>query len=221
MHSVNVARKARLAVACLLGATALTPLGVAAQVWIGATSDYAMASNWNPASVPGASSGIATFGATGTSTVSLSASSVGTFQFDSTAQAYTFSGGMTFSGGGIVGNFSTAQTFSNGTYNFRNSATASNATLSFTNAIVNFNDASGAQAANINLNASFVYAFSGYLRDGKISLDNGSLVQIVGASTGGTEFVTVDGGSTVLVTYGGSIGSIAGPGTLNIQILPT
>ena len=216
MHSVNVARKARLAVACLLGATALTPLGAAAQTWLGTTGDYALGSNWTGGAAPG-STGTATFGATGTSTVSLSASSVGTFQFDSTAQAYTFSGGMTFSGGGIVSNSSTAQTFLNGTYNFQNSATASNATLSFTNAIVNFNDASGAQAANINLNASFVYAYSGYLRDGKISLDNGSFIQIIGASTGGTEFVTVDGGSTVLVTLGGSIGSIAGPGTLNIQ----
>ena len=216
MHSVNVARKARLAVACLLGATALTPLGAAAQTWLGTTGDYALGSNWTGGAAPG-STGTATFGATGTSTVSLSASSVGTFQFDSTAQAYTFSGGMTFSGGGIVSNSSTAQTFLNGTYNFQNSATASNATLSFTNAIVNFNDASGAQAANINLNASFVYAYSGYLRDGKISLDNGSFIQIISASTGGTEFVTVDGGSTVLVTLGGSIGSIAGPGTLNIQ----
>ena len=216
MHSVNVARKARLAVACLLGATALTPLGAAAQTWLGTTGDYALGSNWAGGAAPG-STGTATFGATGTSTVSLAASSVGTFQFDSTAQAYTFSGGMTFSGGGIVSNSSTAQTFMNGTYNFQNSATASNATLSFTNAIVNFNDASGAQAAYINLKASFVYAHSGYLRDGKISLDNGSFIQLISASTGGTEFVTVDGGSTVLVTMGGSIGSIAGPGTLNIQ----
>lgn len=130
---------------CLLGTTTFFPLAALAQstwVAVGGTGSFSTASNWSPATVPLGSSATGKFTDTGAQTVTISASyNVGTFEFSSTAQAYTFeatggNNGLSFLGSGIVNNSANAQTFKasgvvlGGTssgYSFLGSATAGNA----------------------------------------------------------------------------------------------
>ncbi|TAJ87610.1 autotransporter-associated beta strand repeat-containing protein [Reyranella sp.] len=221
MRSVNMARKARMAVACLLGATALTPLGAAAQTWLGATGQYALGSNWTGGAAPGFT-GTATFGATGTSTVDLSgAGFVHTFHFDSLAQAYTFSGGMIFNGSGIVNNSSNVQTFTGGTYFFNNSATAGNATFSLAGGVMfALQGSSTAGTAIINLdNSTLAVNGSGAtFGNAKITASNGSDVRIVTGTGGQAELTLVGATSQLLLQTNGGIGSIAGTeGQVNLN----
>ncbi len=231
MRSVKMARTARLAVACLLGATALTPFGADAQTWLGTTGQYSLGSNWTGGSAPGAL-GTATFGATGTSAVDISdATGVGTFQFDSLAQAYTFSGQMLFRNGGIVNSSSNVQTFTatgaGDGYTFWNSATAGNATsfsLSGGAAIV-FDDTSRAGTAIINLdNSSLLVGGTdpgpppgpgATLENAKVTASNGASVRILDDGSGGQAELTLVGAASSLqisqlTGAGTTIGSIAG-----------
>ena len=139
MRSVKMARTARLAVACLLGATALTPLDAVAQTWVGTTSDYTLASNWNPASVPGFSSTATFSGTTASAIVDISnIQNVGAFVFDSDAKAYTVNvtGALFFRGTGITNNSAQVQTLTSSTsgsnISFFNSAGAGNARFEIT-----------------------------------------------------------------------------------------
>jgi fibronectin-binding autotransporter adhesin len=205
MRSVNMTRKARLAVACLLGATALTPFGVAAQTtWEGTTSNYALSSNWNPASVPiGSTTAIFSTGGTARIIDLSSGHSVSAFQFDAAAPAYTFNAvngaGMSFFGAGIVNNSASVQTFnadgintgigSASGFGFNNSATAGNAVFSLTDgATISFHDTASAGTAQISVSGVYTGSYtaptvlnvydSGRLGSATVTASNGALIDI-------------------------------------------
>lgn len=93
MAYVSVKRQPRRLAALLLAGTCLSPVGAAAQTWVGATGDYNTTSNWNPATVPTGSATTATFANTGVTSISLNnigPLTIGTFQFDNNAQSYAF-----------------------------------------------------------------------------------------------------------------------------------
>ncbi len=111
MRSVNVARKARLAVACLLGATALTPFGAAGQTWQGGTgTEFNTGANWVGGTPPGGGTGAATFGNTANTTVTVTTGAdIGSLTYSAGATAYTttitnttFETGTTNNNSGVI-----------------------------------------------------------------------------------------------------------------------
>ena len=212
MRGVNVARKARLGFACLLGATALTPFGVAAQTtWVGTTSTYTLSSNWNPASIPnGTTTAIFSTGGTARIIDFSAGHSVSALQFDATAPAYTFNAfngaGMSFFGAGIVNNSASVQTFNAGGINegigaasgfgFNNSATAGNAVFSLSDgATINFYDTASAGTAQISISG----VYSG-------SYTAATILNVYGSATLASATATASSGATIVIRATGSGG---------------
>ena len=213
---------------CLLGTTTFFPLAALAQstwVAVGGTGSFSTASNWSPATVPLGSSATGKFTDTGAQTVTISASyNVGTFEFSSTAQAYTFeatggNNGLSFLGSGIVNNSANAQTFKasgvvlGGTssgYSFLGSATAGNAIFVLTGGgTVSFGGASSASSAQISVsgkdagtNGPSAVSVSGTgtatLGNATISASGGAAVKIMDKGSGGLASITLDGTDTSL-----------------------
>ena len=101
--------------AALLAATCLSPTGVAAQIptstWIGTTSDFNTASNWNPPSVP-LFPQMAAFSGAGVTSVTNAGGLMSGIQFNG-AQSYIIDVsalGLTLNLTGIVNNSSVPQT---------------------------------------------------------------------------------------------------------------
>src|SRR5665213_2656758 len=87
------------------------------QTWSPGTNDWNTAGNWSsPSAVPNAQSAVATFGTSGTTSVTLSSGvSVSAIQFNSGASAFvinTESSELAFFGSGIVNNSSALQNLS-------------------------------------------------------------------------------------------------------------
>ena len=150
----------------LLAGTCLAAPAFAQEMWLAnpGSSDFATASNWNPASVP---FGIAVFGNSSITTLTFSGSrNIDTFQFNAGAPAYTFdltSGfGLRFNGAGIVNNSSNAPTFNVAStlLEFDNASSAGNAIINLTAGTVSFLGTSTAGAAQLNAAAGTNFNFT-------------------------------------------------------------
>ncbi|MCA0245038.1 MAG: autotransporter-associated beta strand repeat-containing protein [Proteobacteria bacterium] len=230
MRSVKMARTARVAVACLLGATALTPLDAVAQTWVGTTSDYTLASNWNPASVPGFSSTATFSGTTASAIVDISNNqNVGAFVFDSDAKAYTVNvtGALFFRGTGITNNSAQVQTLTSSTsgsnISFFNSAGAGNARFEITDGgNLFFNGSSTAANATVVATGDVDIAAShtASLGNATITLSGSSAyITLWDTSRGDQARLTLNSGSRLVVTTTANtdMGSIAGSGIVSFN----
>src|SRR4051794_36404271 len=145
------------------------------------SSDYNTPTNWTPTAAPIGPSGTASFGASGTTSLTFSTgTTVDTFQFNSGAPAYTFGlngNFLEFTGAGIVNNSSNAPTINAfGFLQFDNSATAGNAII---------NNTPGATA------------FTGFSTAGTATITNsgGGLLSFTDSSNAGRATITTNAGS--------------------------
>ncbi|MBX9644957.1 MAG: autotransporter domain-containing protein [Novosphingobium sp.] len=204
------------ALIALLSATALTPMAAFGQngTWLSSpgSSDFNTVSNWSSGSVP---TGTATFGSSTTTNLTLSNGvTLGAFQFNAGAPAYTFNIGtlaINFTGTGIVNNSSNAPTFtvnsvglSGGTLTFNGSGTsAGNAIIvnsgGNSGSTVYFNAGSTAGNATIvnngaGANTRFVRASLG---DATIIASNGGSANISDATSGNATTIANSGGGNI------------------------
>ncbi len=142
---------ALLATTALVAATAFAPAPARAQdaTWLlnPTSGDYNTATNWNPATVP---TGTAFFGASNTTALTVSASTVGGWTFNGGASAYTFAnnGFISFIGAGIAINGGSAAIVNDNSLSFNVNSAAGSATIT-NNDDLNFNDASTAGNSTI------------------------------------------------------------------------
>ena len=208
-------RRAACAIVALLSATALSGAAAHAQdaTWLTnpASGDFNTAGNWSPATVP---SGTAFFGASQTTSLSLSANTtIGGWTFNAGAPLYSFNNGnvLQFTGAGIFSNFNGTAAIidnsdeidfnnnssalgnvdvdNNGTVTFNNNSTAGNATI--TNQpgteTVSFNNNSTAGSAHIG-NAATV-SFNNNSTAGSATITNTGTVFFNNNSTGGSAVI--------------------------------
>jgi fibronectin-binding autotransporter adhesin len=191
------------------------------------SGDYNTPTNWTPTAAPIGPSGTASFGASGTTSLTFSTgTTVDTFQFNPGASAYTFGLNghfLEFTGNGIVNNSSNAPTINAlGLLQFDNTATAGNAIINNTPGATTFTGFSTAGTATITNSGGGLLSFSDFSNAGSaaITTNAGSLTQFFANSDGGNaRFVTngsgvVDFSSTVGTDEINIIntGSIAGSG---------
>ena len=215
------ARQVRLA--CLIGVGLLAgPAAAQDATWLAApgSNDFNTGANWSTTSVP---TGTASFGASNTTTLSLSSDvSLGSLQFNAGAPAYSFdsttSSVLTLTGAGIVNNSSNAPTFttSNGSrlyaIFFRNASTAADAVIA--------NTANGAQGGTYFYNASTagsatisnynggVTSFMDAASAGSATITNHtSVMQFFGTSTAGNATITNTFAGTTVFTAHSTAGS--------------
>ncbi len=221
-----------LSVAALLAGTALTAPAAVAQTWVGTTSDYNDAANWTPATIPLGSGGTASFGATGSATVTLSSSvSVGTIEFASNAQAYTLdltgSVGLSLRGGGIVNNSGVTQTISahdlSGGLAFNGTSSAADTRMVLTGVtILVFDGNSSAGTANISFDANVLnVSTNATLANATIELSGFSWLRFFDSASGGQAAVTLSDAGAELFFQGYSgtgttLGSLAGSGQVHL-----
>ncbi len=221
---------------------AASPMAALAQnaTWLAnpATNQFNSAGNWT-AGIP---TGTATFGAASTTAISLAPGgvTVGGFQFDPGAPAYSFTGtsGLTFNGAGIVNNSASAPAISmtGASIAFTNAASGGNARLILNpGASLNISGLTSAGtsvgsiegAGNVNLGAKQLTTggndlsttLSGVISGsgGALAKEGGGTLTLTGANTysGGT---TVSGG-TLAIGAGGTTGTIAGNIANNATLL--
>jgi autotransporter-associated beta strand protein len=191
------------------------------------SSDYNAPANWTPTAAPIGPSGTASFGASGTTSLTFSTgTTVDTFQFNPGASAYTFGLNghfLEFTGSGIVNNSSNAPTINAlGLLQFDNTATAGNAIINNTPGSTTFTGFSTAGTATITNSGGGLLSFTDSSNAGSatITTNAGSLTQFSANSDGGNaRFVTNAGGIVDFSSTAGfdgfnivTTGSIAGSG---------
>ncbi len=191
------------------------------------SNDYNTPTNWTPTAAPIGPSGAASFGASGTTSLTFSTgTTVDTFQFNPGASAYTFGLNghfLEFTGSGIVNNSSNAPTINAlGLLQFDNAATAGNAVINNTPGSTTFTGFSTAGTATITNSGGGLLSFTDFSNAGSatITTNAGSLTQFSANSDGGNaQFVTNAGGIVDFSSTAGfdgfnivTTGSIAGSG---------
>ncbi|MEA2819129.1 MAG: hypothetical protein QOJ86_1133, partial [Bradyrhizobium sp.] len=193
--------------ASLLGAIGLVATSAQAQdaTWnfSPGSADYNTPTNWTPTAAPIGPSGIASFGASNTTSLTLSTgTTVDTFQFNAGAPAYTFGLNghfLEFTGTGILNNSSNAPTISAvGLLQFDNTATAGNAIINNTPGSTSFTGFSTAGTATITNSGGGLLSFTDSSAAGSatITTNAGSLTQF---------FANSDGGNARFITNGSGI----------------
>jgi autotransporter-associated beta strand protein len=229
----------RLAVLVGLFAALLGPLAAHGQnaTWLGTSGEFGTAANWSPPTVP---TGIATFGASNTTTITIDflaytgntgGATVSTLQFNLGAPAYSFYVyiNTNLTGTGIINNSSNSPTFiiaGAGNLHFENSSTAGNAIINNAAAPLGspgytaFENTSTAGNATITTNnGGFTYfEDSSTAGNAVITTNNGGSTVFVNAAAGGeAQFITNAGGkfdiSELFGSSGMTAGSIEGAGT--------
>ncbi|HEV7879915.1 autotransporter-associated beta strand repeat-containing protein [Bradyrhizobium sp.] len=167
------------------------------------SSDYNTPANWTPMAAPIGPSGTASFGASGTTSLTFSTgTTVDTFQFNAGAPAYTFglSGHfLEFTANGIVNNSSNAPTINAfGLLQFDNTATAGNAIINNTPGSTTFTGFSTAGTATIT-NSGGLLSFTDSSNAGSstITTNAGSLTQFSANSDGGNARFATNGSGIV------------------------
>jgi fibronectin-binding autotransporter adhesin len=188
------------------------------------SGDFNNDANWTPATAP---SGIASFGASNTTSLTFSTSTtVDTFQFNPGAPAYSFGLNghfLEFTGAGIVNNSSNAPTINAfGFLQFDNNATAGNAIINNTPGSTSFSGFSTAGTATITTSGGGLLSFTDFSNAGNatITTNANSLTQFFANSDGGTARLIANGSGIVdfssTAGFDGinilSTGSIAGAG---------
>jgi outer membrane autotransporter protein len=192
------------------------------------SSDWNMATNWVPATVP--TNGTAIFDVSTTTTITFSAlhTSVGVFQFNALAPAYSFnfsSKTLTFNGTGIFDQSSHAPSFSiaNGTLTFASAGadTAGDATIVNTEGLTLFGGIATAGTALITNNSgTILFQGASTAGDSTITTNSTGVTFFSDTSTGGqARFITNSGGIfdiSELSSGGMAVGSIEGAGTYQL-----
>src|SRR3954467_5418832 len=129
------------------------------------SADYNTPANWTPTAAPIGPSGTASFGASGTTSLTFSTgTSVDTFQFNPGAPAYTFDLNghfLEFTGAGILNNSSNSPTIDAlGLLQFDNTATAGNALINNTPGSTTFTGFSTAATATITNSGGGLLSFT-------------------------------------------------------------
>src|SRR4051794_5202117 len=191
------------------------------------SNDYNTPTNWTPTAAPTGPSGTASFGTSGTTSLTFSTgTTVDTFQFNPGASAYTFNLNghfLEFTGAGIINNSSNSPTIDAlGLLQFDNTATAGNAIINNTPGSTSFTGFSTAATATITNSGGGLLSFTDSSTAGSatITTNAGSLTQFFANSDGGNaRFITSGSGivdfSSTAGTDGTNIintGSIAGSG---------
>jgi autotransporter-associated beta strand protein len=191
------------------------------------SGDYNTPTNWTPTASPIGPSGVASFGASGTTSLTFSTgTTVDTFQFNPGAPAYTFGLNghfLEFTGTGIVNNSSNAPTINaSGLLQFDSTATAGNAIINNTPGSTSFTGFSTAGTATITNSGGGLLSFTDSSNAGSatITTNAGSLTQFFANSDGGNARFVANGTgivdfSSTAGTDGSNIintGSIAGSG---------
>ena len=206
--------------AFLVGAGLLaSPAAAQDANWLAApgSNDFNAGANWSTGSLP---TGTASFGASSTTTLSLSGvTSLDSLQFSAGAPGYAFGSAsftLNLTGAGIVNNSSNAPTLAvsgNGLYdhstlNFYNSSTAANAIITSDNyGTTIFYDTSSAGSATITTNNAGFVNFRGSSSAGNATINNaGGVVNFYDASTAGSATI-VNSGSSGTVFWAGTAGS--------------
>jgi len=180
--------KSKLAI--ILSFTLTVPAHAGSATWNlnPATNDWNTATNWTPVTVPNATTDTATFGASNTTSVSISDEvDLASLVFAAAAPSYTFDTGrltLTFWGDGVRNDSGVQQTFT-GRYTFNENSSAGDGV--FTSANIVFNDNSTAA------NGTFTTGRSG-----------GS-VEFFGGSAGSATFTLSAIGGVALNMLGGTL----------------
>jgi fibronectin-binding autotransporter adhesin len=195
------------------------------------SSDYNTPTNWTPTAAPIGPSGTASFGASGTTSLTFSTgTTVDTFQFNAGAPAYTFGLNghfLEFTGNGIVNNSANAPTINAfGMLQFDNTATAGNAIINNTPGSTIFTGVSTAGTATITNSGGGLLSFTDFSNAGSatITTNAGSVTQFTTNSDGAqARFITNAGGTVDFSGTTGledsnliSAGSIEGAGTYKL-----
>jgi fibronectin-binding autotransporter adhesin len=192
------------------------------------SSDLNTATNWVPATVP--TNGTAVFDVSNTTTITFSAlhTSVGTFQFNTLAPAYSFnlSGQtLTFNGAGIFDQSSNAPSFSitNGTLAFSSAVacTAGDSTIINNAGLTVFAQTGTAGTAVITNNSGTTeFEDTSTAGNSTITTNSTGVTFFTDTSTGGqARFITNSGGIfdiSELSSAGMTVGSIEGGGTYRL-----
>src|SRR3954447_20754685 len=181
------------------------------------SNDYNTPANWTPTAAPIGPSGTASFGASGTTSLTFSTgTSVDTFQFNPGAPAYTFDLNghfLEFTGAGILNNSSNAPTISAfGLLQFDNTATAGNAIINNTPGSTSFTGFSTAGTATITNSGGGLLSFTDSSAAGSATITTNAVSQT-------QFFANSDGGSARFIANGSGIvdfSSTAGPDGSNI-----
>jgi autotransporter-associated beta strand protein len=167
------------------------------------SSDYNTPTNWTPTAAPIGPSGTASFGTSGTTSLTFSTgTTVDTFQFNPGASAYTFGlngNFLEFTGNGIVNNSANAPTINvSGQLQFDNTATAGNAIINNTG-LTNFTGSSTAGNATITNSGggALWFANSSSAGDATITTNAGSGTRFFATSDGGNARFVTNGSGTV------------------------
>ncbi|MBI2739765.1 MAG: autotransporter-associated beta strand repeat-containing protein [Rhodospirillales bacterium] len=209
MAYISVRRRPRRLVALLLAGTCLSPIGAAAQTWIGGTgTDFATGANWSTGTAP-TDFQTGTFGASSNTTVTMTTGlqAYGGIAFTAAAPSYSFDvnlngSGTSFGASGITNASSNAQ-------NFTLTNVANFAVLGGTTNNVNF---------SLN-NGVLRYAETSNLGNSTVSMTGASTLLLQTTGSGGTAAVTSTGGVidiTLLTTAGTTLGSIAGSASVQL-----
>jgi autotransporter-associated beta strand protein len=195
------------------------------------SSDYNTPTNWTPTAAPIGPSGTASFGTSGTTSLTFSTgTTVDTFQFNPGASAYTFNlngNFLEFTGAGILNNSSNSPTINAlGLLQFDNTATAGNAIINNTPGSTTFTGFSTAGTATITNSGGGLLSFTDSSTAGSatITTNAGSLTQFTTNSDGAQARLITNAGGTVDFSgtsgFDGinliSAGSIEGAGTYNL-----
>ena len=178
--------------AALLAVICLSPAGVAAETWVGTTSDWTTASNWSPSTVPsGANLAFFIFSVPVVTSVTNASGSIGGLVFTGNAPSYTIAlgfQGLTLNGIGIINNNSSVlQTITGGGTSgilTINGGTLNNVNLSMTSSNVIFagtasaGNASITNISNVNMNNLSTLANATVTK-------NGGALNFLGTSSGG------------------------------------
>src|SRR6185295_18326624 len=195
------------------------------------SNDYNTPTNWTPTAAPIGPSGTASFGTSGTTSLTFSTgTAVDTFQFNPGASAYTFNlngNFLEFTGAGILNNSSNSPTINAlGLLQFDNTATAGNAIINNTPGSTTFTGFSTAGTATITNSGGGLLSFTDSSTAGSatITTNAGSLTQFKTNSDGAQARLITNAGGTV--DFSGtsgldgsnviSAGSIEGAGTYNL-----
>jgi len=173
--------------------------------WTGSSNgNYSTTNNWSPATVPDTSSSTATFSTATRTSITIGSVQVGTFQFTSTAPAYTFSlGTLDFAASGIVNDSSNTQIFDVSTkLEFDNSSTSgTNVALNVgSSAKLVYNDSSSAGGATVTLSGGgeAVFNTNATAADANLTAKTGSSIVFNNSSVADAASIRVTGSGSQL-----------------------
>jgi autotransporter-associated beta strand protein len=199
---------------------------------VAATFDFNANANWVPATVP---TGTATFAATTGPSLSFSALSttLGTFQFNAGAPAYTFNfdingpqaRSLTFTGAGIVNNSANAPTFTSpgfasfATVTFQNASTAANSNFILRDNTLIFQNTSSAGTAIVTMPDSMHPGIVEFHNTSTAANANITVTNSTGSGEGTVTFFDASTAGNATIVNNPGVAPFGGGGTTTFGIV--